>query len=36
MALGGVAEKLHGKVYLDNSYTNGARFVFVLPDSTGI
>ncbi len=28
-----VAEKLQGRVYLDNSYTSGARFVFELPYS---
>lgn len=30
-----IADKLNGEVYLDTSYTNGARFVFVLniPDS---
>ena len=26
-----IAEKLHGSVYLDTTYTNGARFVFSLP-----
>lgn len=28
-----LAEKLHGKVFLDTSYKNGARFVFRLPIS---
>ncbi|MBQ0045107.1 MAG: HAMP domain-containing histidine kinase [Bacteroidales bacterium] len=27
-----IAEKLNGKVYLDKSYTDGARFVFVIDD----
>ena len=26
-----IANKLNGKVYLDNSYKGGARFFFVLP-----
>ena len=27
-----IAEKLEGKVMLDTTYTNGARFVFMIPD----
>lgn len=29
-----VADKLGGEVYLDTTYTNGARFVFVIDDKT--
>ena len=28
-----IAGKMNGRVYLDTSYTGGARFVFVLPDT---
>ena len=26
-----IADRLHGEVKLDKSYTNGARFLFILP-----
>ncbi|MCQ2111186.1 MAG: HAMP domain-containing histidine kinase [Bacteroidaceae bacterium] len=30
-----IAEKLNGRVYLDKSYTRGARFIFEIPNENG-